>query len=182
MAEASRPEKANLICAVLAGQEPWFAEAMDRMEKLFGPTDLESEVWPFDFTDYYAEEMGSPLLRRFYSFKEVIAPDNLPAIKHTTNRLEKELARALPQAPPRPVNLDPGFVCLSKLVLATTKDHAHRVYVGAGIYGESTLHWRDGAFQPWEWTYPDYRREECREFFARVRELYREKLRRPQER
>ncbi len=180
MAEARRPEQVNLMCAVLAGDESWFAEARERMEKLFGPTDLESELRPFDFTDYYAEEMGSPLLRGFYSFQELIAPDDLPTIKHTTNRLETELARALPQAPARPVNLDPGYVCLSKLVLATTKDYAHRVYIGAGIYAESALRWRDGAFEPWEWTYPDYRQEECREFFARVRELYREKLRRPQ--
>ena len=94
MAEASRPEQVNLICAVLAGDESWFAEARDCVEKLFGPVDLESPLWPFDFTDYYAEEMGSPLLRRSFSFRELIAPDNLSAIKHTTNRLETLIAAA----------------------------------------------------------------------------------------
>ncbi|MCK4283113.1 MAG: DUF4416 family protein [Candidatus Brocadiae bacterium] len=176
MGEGSRPAPVNLICAMLAGREEWFAQAGDRLEKAFGPVELESEVWPFTFTDYYEPEMGGPLLRKIHSFRELVAPDNLAAIKHTTNRLEGELAAALPDAPRRPVNLDPGYVCLSKMVLATTKDYAHRVYVGAGIYAESTLHWRQGAFESWPWTYPDYRTDHYRAFFAKVRELYQEKL------
>jgi hypothetical protein len=176
MGEACRPRAVNLICAMLAGRLEWFQEAKDRLEKVLGHIDLESDTWPFNFTDYYEAEMGAPLLRRICSFRELIGPDNLVAIKHTTNRLEKELAAALPNAPQRPVNIDPGYVALGKLVLATTKDHAHRVYLGGGIYAECTLRWRNGAFEPWEWTYPDYRSEEYRAFFARVRELYRDKL------
>lgn len=178
MGEPRRPEPVNLICAVLAGRQEWLEQARERLEKAFGPTDLDSEPWPFDFTDYYEPEMGGPLLRRIYSFQELVAPDNLAATKHTTDRLERELARTLPDAPQRPVNLDPGYVCLSKMVLATTKDHAHRVYVGAGIYAESTLRWRHGAFEPWEWTYPDYRTDHYCAFFAEVRALYQQKLRR----
>ncbi|MHC4788815.1 MAG: DUF4416 family protein [Planctomycetota bacterium] len=176
MGEVVRPRPVNLICAVLAGGEQFLGPTRERMEKVLGPVDLESEGWPFDFTDYYADEMGEALLRRIYSFRELIAPDNLAAIKHTTNRLEKELARELPDAPARPVNLDPGYVSLNKLVLATTKDFAHRVCLGGGIYAESTLRWLDGAFQPWEWTYPDYRTEGYRAFFTGVRWRYREKL------
>ncbi|MHC5033551.1 MAG: DUF4416 family protein [Planctomycetota bacterium] len=176
MGEVGRPRPVNLICAVLAGREQWFDEARGRLERVLGPIDAESDTWPFDATDYYADEMGEGLLRRIYSFRELVSPDNLTAVKHTTNRLEKELARALPDAPERPVNLDPGYVSLSKLVLATTKNHAHRVWVGGGIYAESTLRWRDGAFEPWEWTYPDYRSEGYRTFFAQVRSLYKEKL------
>ena len=176
MGETRSPQPVNLICAVLAGREEWFDEAKDRLEKALGPADLESDAWPFDFTDYYAQEMGGSLLRRLYSFQELIAPDNLVAIKHTTNRLERELGRALAGSPERPVNLDPGYVSLGKLVLATTKDYAHRVYLGGGIYAEATLRWRDGAFEPWEWTYRDYRTENYRAFFARVRSLYQRKL------
>lgn len=176
MGEALRPPAVNLICAMLAGRPEWFEEAKGRLEKALGRTDLESDTWPFDFTDYYEAEMGASLLRRICSFRELIAPDNLVAIKHTTNRLERELASALSDAPRRPVNMDPGYVALGKLVLATTKDQAHRVYLGGGIYAESTLRWRKGAFEPWEWTYPDYRSQEYRAFFARVRKLYRDKL------
>jgi len=176
MGEPLRPRAVNLICAMLAGRPEWFEEARDRLEKVLGGADLESETWPFNFTDYYHAAMGAPLLRRIYSFRELIAPDNLIAVKHTTNRLEKELAASLPNAPRRPVNMDPGYVALGKFVLATTKDHAHRIYLGGGIYAECTLRWQNGAFEPWEWTYPDYRSEEYRAFLARVREIYRDKL------
>ncbi len=176
MGETQRPRPVNLVCAVLAGKKQWLRKARDRLERSFGPVDLESPTWPFEHTDYYTDEMGEELLRRIFSFKELIAPDNLVAAKHTTNRLEKEIAEEVAGGPPRPVNLDAGYVSLSKLVLATTKDYTHRVYLGGGIYAECTLRWRGGAFQPWEWTYPDYRTEEYREFFARVRDCCREKL------
>ncbi len=176
MGEALRPQPVNLICALLSGRAEWLEAAKDRLEKVLGRVDLESDTWPFGFTHYYEPEMGAGLLRRICSFRELIAPDNLVAVKHTTNRLEQELAAELPDAPRRPVNLDPGYVALGKLVLATTKDQAHRLYLGGGIYAECTLRWHNGAFEPWEWTYPDYRTEEYRAFFARVRELYRDKL------
>ena len=83
--------------------------------------------------------------------------------------MEQRLAAKLTDGPARPVNLDMGYVDGGKLVLATTKDYAHRLYLGAGIYGEVTLRWRAGAFEPWEWTYPDYRSGHYREFFAQVR-------------
>ncbi|KPK65394.1 MAG: hypothetical protein AMK73_03120 [Planctomycetes bacterium SM23_32] len=176
MGEATRPRPVNLICGVLAARREWLDAARDRLERALGPIDLSSDVWPFDQMDYYEAEMGAPLLRAIHSFAEMVAPDNLPAAKHTTNRLEKELADELPGAPRRPVNLDPGYVALGKLVLATTKDYAHRVYLGGGIYAESTLRWRDGAFEPWPWSYPDYATDQYRAFFARVRALYTEKL------
>ncbi len=179
MGEAQTPRPVNLICAVLAGRPRWLAAARDRLERSFGLIDLASDTWPFDQTDYYAEEMGEGLLRQIFSFDELIAADNLVAVKHTTNRLEKELARRLEAGLERPVNLDPGYVGLSKLVLATTKDYAHRICLGGGIYAEVTLRWRDGGFEPWEWTYPDYRQPRQREFLAQVRRAYREKLDNP---
>jgi hypothetical protein len=167
----------NLICAVLAGRREWLAEARTRLEGAFGPVDLESEVWPFDFTDYYERDMGPGLLRQIHSFRDMIEPDGLAQVKNATNRLEAELAGTVADAPARPVNLDPGYVNSAKLVLATTKDFAHRVCVGCGIYAESTLRWQAGRFVPWEWTYPDYRTEHYGAFFARVRALYIQKLR-----
>ena len=80
MAEAKRPAAVNLICGVLAARREWFGEAVESLEKVFGPVDLESEVRPFDFTDYYEAEMGAPLLRKMYSFRELMAPDNIVAV------------------------------------------------------------------------------------------------------
>ena len=182
MAEARLPEPVKLICACLAGREEWLERARERLERELGPVDLVSATWPFDCTDYYEPEMGAGLLRRMYSFQELIGPENIVAIKHATNRLEQQLGAELPGGPRRPVNLDPGYVSRAKLVLATTKDYGHRVYLGSGIYAEVTLRWQGGRFEPWEWTYPDYRSEGCRQFFAEVRELYVQQLRRRESR
>jgi len=176
MGEARAARPVNLICGALSAREDWIAEARRRLERALGAVDLESELWPFDFTDYYAHETGRPLVRRFFSFRDLVGPETLASAKLTTNGLEKVLACELAEAPERPVNLDPGYVALDKLVLATTKDYGHRVYLGDGVYAESTLRWRDGAFEPWEWTYPDYRTDHYRAFFARVRALYSAKL------
>jgi len=176
MGEAERSGPVKLICGLLAGRPEWLEQTRERLERAFGPVDLESETWPFDFTDYYAQEMGGGLLRRFFSFRELIDPENIVETKHATNRMEQALASDIQGGPSRPVNIDPGYVSLSKLVLATTKDYAHRVYLRAGIYAEATLRWRGGTFQPWEWTYPDYRTDNYIRFFGRVRELYVEQL------
>ncbi len=176
MAEPTRPRPVNLVCPVLAARKAWLDAARDALQAEFGPADMESRTWPWEFSRYYEEEMGGPLLRRIYGFGDLVEPDGLARVKLTTNRLERELAGRLPDSPPRPVNLDPGYVNMSKMVLATTKDYSHRVYLGRGIYAEATLRWRDGAFEPWQWTYNDYRTDEYLEFFADVRERYRQKL------
>jgi len=170
-------EPVNLICALLAVREEWLAAATAALEVEFGPTDLCSETWPWEFSGYYAPQMGAPLLRRLCSFRDLVEPDVLASVKLRTNEMEAELARSLANAPARPVNLDPGYVAFTKMVLATTKDAPHRVYLGRGIYAECTLLWRRGEFRPWEWTYADYATEPYREFFARVRALYKGKLR-----
>jgi hypothetical protein len=176
MGEPCRPAPVNLICSVLASRAEWLPAARARLEGAFGPVDLESGVWPFDHTDYYEREMGPSLVRQAFAFRNLAQPDELREAKLTTNRLERELSGEPGGAPARPVNLDAGYVCMDKLVLATTKNHAHRIYLGSGIYAECTLRWRDGAFVPWEWTYPDYASEPYRAFFAQVRGRYREKL------
>lgn len=177
MGEAKPLPAVKLICAVLAGREEWLDSARELLERELGPVDLTSETWPFTATDYYEKQMGAGLLRRIHSFRELIEGENIVEIKHSTNRLEQRLSGELAEAPARPVNLDPGYVDLSKLVLATTKDYAHRLYLRAGIYAEVTLQWHNDQFEPWEWTYPDYRSEDYREFFAKVRALYAEQRR-----
>lgn len=176
MGEVSEPRPVNLICGVLAGREEWLAAARTRLEREFGEIDCASEVWPFGYTGYYEREMGAGLLRVLYGFRDLQPPDALAEAKLTTNRIEAELAEALQADVARPVNLDPGYVTAAKLVLATTKDQAHRVCIGRGIYAECTLRWRDGAWAPWEWTYPDYRSERYGAFFRRVRDGYCRKM------
>jgi hypothetical protein len=177
MGEAREPQAVNLVCPMLASRAEWLDAATECIEAAFGPVDLVSETWPWPFSSYYEAEMGGPLLRRICSLRKLVAPDDIIDVKLRTNRMEEELAQSLaPGGPPRPVNLDPGYVALSKMVLATTKDYAHRLYLGRGIYAEVTLRWRHGGFEACEWTYRDYATEEYREFFGLVRGLYVEKL------
>jgi len=128
---------------------------------------------PFDHTDYYAAEMGCDLKRRIFAFQELICPSQLPDLKLWSNSIEEDWA----VSGKRRVNIDVGYISLGKLVLATTKNHSHRLYLGEGIYGEVTLRFVRGHFEPWPWTYPDYASTEYRKIFGEIRELHRKKLR-----
>jgi hypothetical protein len=175
MGEAKSPEPVALVCGILAFDERWLALGRETLEGALGAIDGASPVWPFDFTRYYAEETGEHILRQFVSFGVLIDPGALAGIKLRTNELERELASRGDAPVPRPVNLDPGYVSESKLVLATTKDYSHRVCLGRGIYAEATLRWHAGGFEPWPWTYADYRSEGYLAFFAEVRARLRER-------
>ncbi|MCX7718255.1 MAG: DUF4416 family protein [Candidatus Sumerlaeaceae bacterium] len=159
-------DKVKLFFGILASSEDLIPEAGRRLGLDFSEVEDESPVTVFSHTDYYAKEMGSRILRKWFSVRLPIFPDELVDIKQHTNLLEQVYA----DDGHRRLNLDPGYVSASKVVLASTKDHAHRIYVGRGIYEEVTLHYRRGiGFEPWPWTYPDYRTPEALAFFEKVR-------------
>jgi len=172
LASTRKPDSVKLVVAMLSCSQPLFEAAKQRLSEEFGPVDIESDVIPFDFTDYYDEEMGRGLLRQFLSFEKLIDPGEIAAIKVRTNALEEQWAATAGLGVKRPINLDPGYVSQSKLVLATTKDYSHRVYLAQGIYAEVTLRYQKGHFTAWPWTYPDYQTPAYIAFFARVRKRY----------
>jgi hypothetical protein len=178
MGIARDADPVKLVASVLTGQVPWLEEAKVALVQAFGVTDLESDLLPFDHTDYYAGEFGTGLLRQLLSFRRLVSPADLPSIKLWTNELEKEWLTDWCEGHvgKRRVNIDPGYISLGKLVLASTKDHAHRLYLGHGIYGEVTLAYQRGRFRPWIWTYPDYANDRYCEFFGKVRDLYKAQL------
>ena len=175
---AIRPVRpVNLICGLISNDQDIMARAVRMLSDHAGPTDLISEPRPFDTTDYYELEMGQDLKREFASFERLINPDELAHLKIITNELEKRICYQCGLSTDRRlVNLDPGYITLSKLILATTKDYSHRVYLGQGIYAESTLHYEKGQWLPWPWTYPDYADTRYHGFFKQVRERYKDKL------
>lgn len=142
------------------------------LQMRYGPIDLTSPAVPFSFTTYYNEEMGDGILRQFASLKTLFDPGRLRAIKKETLAIEASMS----VAGKRRANLDPGYVNLSTVVLATTKDASYRVYLGDGLYAQPTLFFRAGAFKPFEWTYPDYREEQTLAFFRRVRDQLKRQL------
>jgi len=163
----------KLIASLLTGHPALLAGVKEALSGAFGPIDFESELLPFDHTDYYAPEFGPGLQRQIVTFAGLVDPGELPAIKLKTNEME----RAMAPDGSRQVNIDPGYVSLGKLVLATTKNHAHRLYLGLGIYGEGTLTYQQGRFRAWPWTYPDYASERYCALFNQIRERYRAQLR-----
>ncbi|MBI5369038.1 MAG: DUF4416 family protein [Planctomycetes bacterium] len=160
------PTAVLLLVGMLAAEERVLDAAEASLIGAFGPIAGRSPTWPFTFTRYYEREMGPALLRRFVDFSAPFDPGRLADAKLATQRIEAEFAAragggapgasAAVTPPPRPLNLDPGCLSLGKLVLASTKDHAHRIYLRDGIYAEVTLFFRDGAFRTLPWTYPDY--------------------------
>ena len=159
MAQPKPPQPVLLIVGMLSQDPALFDRADEALTTDYGPLACASDLLDFSETHYYDAEMGHPLYRKFLAFAHAINPGQLPAIKHHTNRLEQDLAAAnldLPPAVPRPINLDPGYIEPSKLVLATTKNYAHRIYIGDRIYAEITLLFRHGRWQPGLFTYSDY--------------------------
>lgn len=168
MGIAKKPAKVKLIAGFIFKEVAAYQKAKPILIKKFGQTDYESKIFPFDRTDYYKDELGDGLSRIFVSFKNLIPPDALPAIKIFINRLEIKNSFT----GKRLINIDPGYLDLAKLVLATTKDFCHRIYCGRGIFEEITLSFRGNSFKACEWTYPDYRAAGYIDVFNHIRQLY----------
>jgi hypothetical protein len=177
MGQSSAHPPVVLLLAVISRYGEALSWAADRAVAAWGPIAAQSEAFDFTETDYYDTTMGMGLRKQFLGLAEPILPERLPEIKRQTNAWEQEYAALGRHPEPRPLNLDPGYLTAAKLVLASTKDHAHRLYLGQGIYGEITLTYRHRQWQPSEWTYPDYRRADFQAFFTRLRDDWRQRLR-----
>ncbi len=168
MGQIAKQEKVKLIIGLIARQE-FLDSACLRSSKAFGAIDYKSEILDFDSTRYYEKEMGFKLKRQFITFLKLINPKELPGIKIKTNKIETKFFTSQKK---RFVNIDPGYLSLSKLVLATTKDHQHRIYLDKGIFGEVTLRYREKTFCAWPWTYADY----CKVEYIRILNSIRNEL------
>ncbi|MCM8761678.1 MAG: DUF4416 family protein [Candidatus Omnitrophica bacterium] len=163
-----KPHKVKLFIGMLSKDMEHMRRASTRLKRVFGRIDFESDLLDFEHTDYYAAEMGHGLKRKFISFERLMNLDGIYMIKIATNRIEKALSRDGKRA----VNIDPGYLDMSKVVLFSTKDYSHRIYLGKGIFAEVTLYYKDGTFNAWPWTYPDYKTTAYISIFNSVRELY----------
>lgn len=159
---------AKLVIGVLTEERGLLLHVASALVDRFGPVDMVSPWMPFSSTSYYKAEMGGPLFRRVFSFARPVSQDTLAEIKGLTNALEDDFSI---QARRR-VNIDPGLLLNARFLLATAKDHAHRVCIGKGIYADLTLVYRDGAFRPLPWTFPDYTEPLMIDFLTDVRRRY----------
>jgi hypothetical protein len=167
----SQPKDAmdvKALASIFSVSSDFINETIVALSDQYGETDFISGLLPFLYTDYYMPEMGSPLLRRFVSFKKLIRPESLPDIKIWTNELESRYVIH----GKRSVNIDPGYISPAHLILATGKAYTHRPYLRNGVYADITLIYQDKAFQGLPWTYPDYAEPRMKDMFKRIRDKY----------
>jgi hypothetical protein len=173
---------ALLFVAAFSRHASALAWAAKRAAAQWGPIALASNAFDFTETDYYQPTMGADLKKIFWVFERPIDPAQIAAIKRLTITWEHDFAamathgeavsdRSSPITESRPLNLDPGYLTTAKLVLASTKDHTHRIYCRDGIFAEITLFFRHGRWEHHEWTFPDYRRADYQAFFSHAREF-----------
>jgi hypothetical protein len=170
MAEARPFAPAKLVCGILTADEALVRTSEERLAELFGPIDLRGPRIPFGWTDYYEAEMGAGLSRGFVSFERLVDPTRLAEIKIRTNALEADLGGPA-LAGRRRVNLDPGCLSRAALIMATTKDFAHRVPLRDGIYAHLEVLMTRAGFKRLEWTYPDFRTPDYEPFFMKARAI-----------
>lgn len=173
MGQINEFKKVKLFCGLIFSQTAASEKAKVLLEEHFSSIDSQSALIPFGITDYYQAEMGAPLFRQFVSFKELLAPEKLPEIKTITNRLEKQFAGS----GKRIVNLDPGYLSDANVIIATSKNHYHRVPLNNGIYAhlEYVLKNKQLTFLPW--TYPDFQTESYLAFFRQLFILFKQNSR-----
>lgn len=162
------PPKVKFVCGFIFSGAAFYERAKKALIAKFGPLDFESEPIRFDFTDYYCAEMGGDLTKRLVSFRNLRGPDEFVNIKLFCVRREKRYARG----GSRTVNIDPGYLNEAHLVLTTTKDFYHRIYLGKGIHAEVTVYYKNRRFEDLPWTYPDFRTSRYKAMLADIREKY----------
>lgn len=167
MGQANPPNPSKLIIGLIYKDPQVKTKAVALLSKSFGKIDYQSPILDFNYTAYYSPEMGRPLKRLFVSFKKLVSEEKLADIKVDTNSLEEKFSAK----GKRRINIDPGFLSGGKLVLATTKNYNHRVYLKKGIFAEVTLFYKKDGFHPWPWSYPDYQSQEYLAIFNTIRTL-----------
>jgi hypothetical protein len=167
------PHPVKLFIGMLSQDAALFDQLKDELMKIFGPVDMESPVWNWEHTDYYSKEMGTGLKRQFVFFKDLTDPGMISDIKLKTIEFEKQFKNEISG---RRINLDPGYLDSAKIVLVSTKDFSHRIYLGNGIYGEVTLIYSGKNYQILPFTYPDFRTSEYLDVFREAREKYKQQI------
>ena len=168
MSQPQPPKPAKLVIGIFLKETQLLVSVAEALSEAFGPVDMVSAWFPFNYTTYYESEMGDALLRRVLAFQKLIEQEDLARIKNHTNDIE----RAYTVAGKRRVNSDPGYMLLERFVLASGKNFSHRIYIGGQIYADLTLIYAKGRFQALPWTYPDYRAPSMLTYLEQVRQKY----------
>ena len=160
-------EEPIVFIGILFSDKKVFDQVLPVLQDKFGNILLQSNIQPWMYSDHYNKELGSQIYRSFIFFDGIIDPSILSDIKLLTNDIETIYS----QGGKRRVNLDPGYITLAKVVLASTKNYSHRIYLGKGIYAELALLYKNHQFTAMPYTYNDYKDQTYLAMFMKVRNL-----------
>jgi hypothetical protein len=162
------PKPVKPIVALLSPGKELIKQCASQLEDVIGRMDYASELMMFDYSDYYCDEMGAPLFKRFFSFETLMDPAALPDIKVSCQKIEDDFS----VDGKREVNIDPGYISIERLVLATGKNQPHRIYLNRGVWADLTLIYQFGSFAKLSWTYPDYASDQVLRVMEEIRRHY----------
>jgi len=164
------------FCGLITRHEDARSWALERLTEQWGAPLVVSSPIPFEAGGYYTSSMGSDLKKVLVATAGFADPACLADWKRQSNRWEDEYADSSDHPEQRPLNLDPGYVTQAKLILGTTKDRDHRIYLRDGIFAEVTLTYIGKRWHSHRWSYPSYRTAEVAEFAMQCRQRLREHL------
>jgi len=169
MAKAIIPTKALLFAGVLTSSDQLVLSTLKEMGARYGKIDTITQKIPFDLSSYY-NSIGENLYKIFFSFTELVDRNMIAEIKIFTNNLEEKLSSSYET---RKINIDPGYLTLSNVFLASCKEYYHRMYIDRGVYLENEYYFTKGKFEFFDWTYPDYKKDDYLDYFMMLRKKYR---------
>jgi len=172
MGTAKTPKPVKFFASIIFKDEEFLQPAEENLKASMGDIEKKTAFIPFYHTKYYEGEMGKDLSRFFILFEPLLQRDTLLEMKLKTNDIEHLLSTN----GKRTVNIDPGYIALEHVVLATTKGYTHRIYLGKGIFADLTFIYNDGTYKPLEWTYPDYSSKDIISLFNKWRDRLKQKM------
>ena len=150
MSVPKKPETANLVISFMYKDYDIYEKALKILKKEFGEIKKSSQVFDFDFTNFYEKEFGKDLKKAYFIFGK-IEKEHLPDIKHLCFELEMKFS----VGGNRFVNIDPGYLTKNSFVLASFKERAHRIYLSKGVYADLQLVKENKEWKSFKWTFPD---------------------------
>jgi hypothetical protein len=173
MAAPQPPLPVKYFIAILYKERTAFKKAFAEIRLHWGAVDFEGDDHLFDVTDYYEPEMGAPLYRRLISLEKLLPPELLAQVKHACNDIEYLLGKE----GKRTVNLDVGYLDHNKALLASAKEAGQKIYLDKGIYADLVGRYKAGKYQPFEWTFPDFKDDRYTKELLAMRTKYLEQIR-----
>jgi hypothetical protein len=169
MARIQTPSQGRLIVSVIYNSLDALADCLKLLEKLFGRVQYETTEIECSDNGYH-EEMGGQLSRRFFSFEKLVDRESLPEIKANCYKIERQLGDQVDDYTFRTVNVDPGILTSHNLIMSSHREFGHRIYLGKGVFGETSLIHARGRFTQLPWTNADFCHEEAVRLFTECRE------------